>query len=233
MKPFKMGFWNGQNENAKGGTGKPGRPGIGFKLTSDGNFNLDNKKLTNVSDATNDSDAVTKKQTHHKSEDIDLQDNYNVKNSKPQSFQEMQTNYDNLISYEDAKKAFLSKKDTIAMEADLNMGNHQILNVKDPTVSDHGANKKYVDDEDAKHLPLSGGTMSGLINAGGQKITNLPSPTANADAATKKYVDYEVDTCLPLSGGTMAGNINASGNKITNLSSPTSTSEFRKMSFFI
>ena len=91
--------------------------------------------------------ATLKKFSSSSSGDIDLHDKFNVKNSKPQSFQEMQTNYDNLISYEDAKKAFLSKKETFAMEADLNMGNHQILNVKDPTIADHGVNKKYVDSE--------------------------------------------------------------------------------------
>ena len=136
------------------------------------------------------------------------------------------------------------------MEADLNMGNHQILNVKDPTIADHGVKKKYVDEETAKlttstntkfataatqrnlkadktyvdttFLKLSGGTMTGDINTGGKKITNLPSPTTTSEPATKSYADT---TFLKLSGGTMAGDIDASGNKITNLPSPTSTSE--------
>ena len=59
----------------------------------------------------------------------------------------MQTNHNNLISYEDAKKAFVSKKETFAMEADLDMGNHQIFNLKVPTVSDHG-------DEDQNIFPF-------------------------------------------------------------------------------
>ena len=270
-----MGYWNGENENAKG-VGKPGRPGVGFKLTSDGNYDLENKKLTNVSNATGGNEAVTKSQLDQKpdsasvlllngqnhmtgdldlrgnklllpgeinmnrkfiknldvdetddlsavnmatlkkfssssssSGDINLQDKFNVKNSKPQSFQEMQTNYDNLISYEDAKKAFVSKKETFAMEADLGMGNHQIFNVKDPTVADHGANKKYVDAETTK---LTTSTNSKLATAQSQR--NLK--------ADKSYVDT---TFFKLSGGTMTGDINASGNKKTNLPSPTATSE--------
>ena len=62
---LKMGFWNGQNENAKGVAGKPGprgRAGIGFKLTSDGNYDLENKKMTNVAAATANDEAVTKSQ---------------------------------------------------------------------------------------------------------------------------------------------------------------------------
>ena len=170
-----MGFWNGENENAKGVAGKPGRPGIGFKLTSDGNYDLENKKMTNVADATANNEAVTKSQFDQKpdsssvlllngqnhmtgdldlrgnklllpgeinmnrklikdldtdetddlsavnmatlkkfssssSGDIDLQDKFNVKNSKPQSFQEMQTNSDNLSLMKMPKKPLFPKK---------------------------------------------------------------------------------------------------------------------------
>ena len=38
--------------------GPPGPPGIGFKLTGDGNYDIDGKRLTNVADSTDDNDAV-------------------------------------------------------------------------------------------------------------------------------------------------------------------------------
>ena len=41
--------------------GQRGPPGIGFKLTSDGNYDIDNKKLTNVATPTTNADAATKK----------------------------------------------------------------------------------------------------------------------------------------------------------------------------
>ncbi len=41
-------------------------------------------------------------------------------------------------------------------------------------------------------LPLSGGTMAGVINMGGFGITNLPSPGSSGAAATKGYVDAAV-----------------------------------------
>ena len=204
-----MGFWNEQNTSSQsvGEKGPRGRPGIGFKLTSDGNYDLENKKMTNVADATANDEAVTKSQLDQKpdsasvlllngqshmtgdldlrgnklvgpgeinmdrklikdldkdesndlsavnmatlkkfssssSGDIDLQDKYNVKNSKQQSFSHLSSNYDNLVSYDDVKNIFLSRKETFAMETGLDMGNQTIFNVKDPTVSDHGANKK-------------------------------------------------------------------------------------------
>ena len=200
----------------------------GNKLILPGEINMNRKLIKDLdTDETDDLLAVNmatlKKFYSLSSGDIHLQDKFNVKNSKPQSFQEMPTNYDNLISYEDAKKAFVSKKETFAMEADLDMGNHQIFNVKDPTVSDHGANKKYVDDEDAKHLPLSGGTMTGPINAEGQKITNLAAPTANADAATKKFVQDEVANHVL--NPVLNGNLNMTLHKITNLGAPTANTD--------
>ena len=39
----------------------PGPPGIGFKLTDDGNYNIDGKRLTNVADSTDDNDVVNLK----------------------------------------------------------------------------------------------------------------------------------------------------------------------------
>ena len=41
--------------------GPPGPPGIGFKLTDDGNYNIDGKRLTNVADSTDDNDVVNLK----------------------------------------------------------------------------------------------------------------------------------------------------------------------------
>ena len=60
-----MGYSNGQLETSsgtgQGERGEPGLPGIGFNLTDDGNFDLDNKRLTDVADPVDDGDAATKK----------------------------------------------------------------------------------------------------------------------------------------------------------------------------
>ena len=42
--------------------GPPGPPGIGFKLDANNNFNLENKKLVNVGQGTNNNDVVIKSQ---------------------------------------------------------------------------------------------------------------------------------------------------------------------------
>ena len=59
-----MGYSNGLLESdEKGGSGERGEqglPGIGFKLTDDGNFDIDGKRLTDVSQPIDSGDATTK-----------------------------------------------------------------------------------------------------------------------------------------------------------------------------
>ena len=65
------------------------------------------------------------------------------------------------IGYEAMREIFLSKKEGETMEQALDMSNHHIEKVKTPLSNDHAANKLYVDNEAAKRLSRSGGTMLG------------------------------------------------------------------------
>ena len=155
---------------------------------------MDRKLITNMDTDENDDlsavNMVTLKKFSSSSGDIDLQDKYNVKNSKQQNVSHLSSNYDNLVSYDDVKNIFLSRKETFPMETGLDMGNQTIFNVKDPTVADHGVNKGYVDAETIKLLALSGGTMTGQINMGGN--INVVTPTYPTDAANKVWVDKQL-----------------------------------------
>ena len=62
MNKYKMSYSNGllsdQTSQPTGQRGKDGLPGVGFKLTSSGDYNMENKKLTNVRNPTNLKDAT-------------------------------------------------------------------------------------------------------------------------------------------------------------------------------
>ena len=61
MGIFNDNIHNPHSENTRGTQGPIGPPGPGFKLTRDGNYNIDGKRLTNVGAPTDDNDATTKK----------------------------------------------------------------------------------------------------------------------------------------------------------------------------
>ena len=79
-----MGYSNGQLESeekgGKGEKGDPGLPGIGFKLTDDGNFDLDEKRLTDVADSINEGDTsnlkVLKEHTQFSQNNYHLQQSF-------------------------------------------------------------------------------------------------------------------------------------------------------------
>jgi microcystin-dependent protein len=62
----------------------------------------------------------------------------------------------------------------------------------DPIVPLGAATKEYVDNSTTGGLPITGGTMLGVINMNTNPILNVPDPSGNQDAATKHYVDGAV-----------------------------------------
>lgn len=76
----------------------------------------------------------------------------------------------------------------------------RLMNVATPLDNTDAVNKQYADsvvsEIKSSYLPLSGGTLSGVLSAGGNKIISVATPTGNADAANKSYVDSQIPTAL-------------------------------------
>ena len=209
----------------------------GNKLILPGEINMNRKLIKNLDVDENDDLSAVNMVTLKKfssspstSGDIDLQEKFNVKNSKQQNFSHLSTNYDNLVSFSDVKNIFLSRKETFAMQTDLDMGNHQIYNVKDPTVDDQGANMRFVNSQITQ---FAANPTLGETDLSGEKITNLGEPKNDDDASTKKYVDatdkklrdqISQEVILiqnALDGKVDLGNmIDMKGERITNLGNP-------------
>ena len=209
----------------------------GNKLILSGEINMNRKLIKNLDVDENDDLSALNMVTLKKfssspstSGDIDLQEKFNVKNSKQQNFSHLSANYDNLVSFSDVKNIFLSWKETFAMQTDLDMRNHQIYNVKDPTVDDQGANMRFVNSQITQ---FAANPTLGETDLSGEKITNLGEPRNDDDASTKKYVD-DTDKKLrnqitqeviliqnALDGKVDVGNmIDMKGERITNLGNP-------------
>ena len=261
-----------------GKDGKDGLPGVGFKLTSSEDFDLQKKRLTNVAEGTENSDSVTKHQvdtlkiqlkadslqvdgslymtgdldlrgqklinpgeiemnrklitnldtdenndlsavnmitlkkfhpnapapTHEVTKDIDLKELFNVVKSKQRNLNELKTHYDSLVSFEEVKENFLSRREEFPMETQLDMNHNSITNLKDPAFGGEAATKTYVDSSIssvvsstagsiATRLPLSGGTMTGPLDMGTKSISNLPTSKTPSEATSKQYVDRQLN----------------------------------------
>ena len=147
-----MGIFNDQSAGQSFGKRIQGPPGIGFNLTQNGNYDLNDKKLTNIAEGTVSKDAITKHELdtamidqRDNNQDTRLKDTYNVINSK-QTFNEMNTNRKTLVCHEDVRDVFISRKESVfPMETHLDVGNNYIYNVKSSINSHQATSKGYVD----------------------------------------------------------------------------------------
>ena len=232
-----MSFYNGvlNFNHFMNSRGLRGLPGIGFKLDANNDYDMQNKKLVNVKQGTNDNDVVTKSQLDSEIAKIPSADTTHfVKKTgatmsgdlilQPQPYP-IHGNTNKAISYNAARNIFLSKKEGGSMLQSLDMNNHFITNIKDPINSDHGVNKKYVDNQLVKKLD-KGSDIDMKNNA----ITNLNLPTNKRDATCVEFVNYRLSETqknyLKLDGTTsMSGDLNLNNNKIVNLQTDSKNSK--------
>ena len=231
-----MSYNNGvPRTNSRNSIGLRGLPGIGFKLDVNNDYDIQNKKLVNVKEGTNNDDAVTKSQLDSEIAKIPGVDTTQfVKKTgatmngdlilQPQPYP-IHGNTNKAISYNTARNIFLSKKEGGSMLQSLDMNNHFITNIKDPVNSDHVVNKKYVDNQLAKKLD-----KGAKIDMKNKSIINLNLPTNKRDAACVEFVNYKLSETqknyLKLDGTTsMSGDLNLNNNKIVNLQTDSKNSK--------
>ena len=193
--------------------GMQGSPGVGFNLTKDGNYDMVNKKLINVGEGVESSDAVTKHQ---------LEVSMNTKLNK--------TSLDNYV-----------KKNSPEVGADLDMKGYAIKNMKVTPGGDSSAtSRKYVDRKIAAKADKTSLTsfvkkdspeVAADLDMKGFAIKNIKvTPGGDSSATSRKYVDRKLDTkadkndlnaYLKRDGSSqMQGNLEMNNNRITRLPEP-------------
>ena len=169
-----MGIFNQHSNNQPHQSflrGLRGSPGVGFSLTRDGNYDMTHKKLKNVGEGVESSDAVTKHQ---------LEVSLNTKLDK--------ASLNNYV-----------KKNSPEVGGDLDMKGFSIKNLKVNRGGDGSAtSRKYVDrklgtkanrNDLNNYLKLDGTSqMQGNLVMNDKRITRLPEPQLADEPATKNYV---------------------------------------------
>ena len=188
--------------------GLRGSPGVGFSLTKDGNYDMTHKKLKNVGEGVESSDAVTKHQ---------LEVSLNTKSDK--------ASLNNYV-----------KKNSPEVAADLDMKGFEVKNMKlTPTGDLSATSKKYVDrklgtkankSDLNDYLKLDGTSqMQGGLNMNNKRITRLPDPQLADEPVTRKFLASTntlfYNVFLDLDGNSkMRGNIQMNDKRITGLTNP-------------
>ena len=198
---------NNQPQQQRFLRGIQGSPGVGFSLTKDGNYDMTHKKLKNVGEGVESSDAVTKHQ--------------------------LETAINSKINTSPSLNNFV-KKDSPEVAADLDMKGYGIKNMKVTPANDASAtSRKYVDgklntkadkSDLNNYLKLDGSKqMQGNLNMNNKRITNLPHPQLSDEAATKDYVTISMNHLPSLfldrqGKSKMLGDLRMNDHRITGLS---------------
>ena len=232
-----MGIFNEQSLDHPFAKGIQGAPGVGFNLTSSGDYDMINKKLRNVGAPSANTDAATIKYVDDNStgtpsasrltvdSNIDMTDRYRIQNLiTPQDSKDPATKY-----YVD--NTFLDRDGSYPMKGNLNMDNNRIYNIPAPNGPKQPTPLAFTD---LKYLHVTGtNSMANNLNMNNKKINHLAPPTSLNDATNKKYVDdtlllnnVAMSNYLKKDGTVaMTGNLNLSGNKIVGLATPTSNTD--------
>ena len=223
---YTNGILNHDDSQGLGKIGSRGLSGIGFKLDANNDYDMQNKKLVNVKQGTNNNDVVIKSYLDSEIAKIPSMDTTQfvsksgstmtgdlILQSQPYP---VHGNTNKAISYNTARAIFLSKKEGGSMEQTLDMNNNTIFNVKDPLQADQATNKKYVDNQLAKKLD-----KDTTIDMKDNAITNVKFPVNQKDVATVEYITQRITNSqknyLKLDGTTsMSGDLNLNNNKIIN-----------------
>ena len=225
---YTNGILNHDDSQGQGKIVSRGLPGIGFKLDANNDYDMQNKKLVNVKQGTNNNDVVTKSQL-----DSEIAKIPSIDTSKfvaisgdtmtgslivPKDNYPVHGDLNKVISYESQREIFLSKKEGGRMEQPINMNNNFITNVKDPTQADQATNKKYVENQLEKKLDKGSD-----IDMKNNSIINLDLPSNQRDAACVEFVNNRIDDMtqkkfLKVDGtNNMTGNLNLNEKTIINL----------------
>ena len=121
---------------------------------------------------------------------------------------------------------YLKKDGSVALSGNLDLGNNEIVNVKEATSGSHAVNLTQFNSELFKHLPKTGGDMTGDIRMDNNSIYEIKNVDNDTSAVNRKYVNDELDKKLDKNKDFSMGN-----NKITSLRNPDDSNELVNKSY--
>ena len=161
-----------------GPKGATGVSGTGFNLTSDGNYDMTSKKLTNMAKGTASNDAVTKNQLDTKLSLSGGLRTGNLDMNSKRIYNVAQPDGDNQPATKIwSENKFLDKSSGV-MAGPLNMSNNEITHLANPIPDKDAVSGVY---GDGRYVKKGGDTMTGNLALGDNYITGLNSKQTDYD----------------------------------------------------
>ena len=204
-----MSFYNGILNHDEGSSlinikGARGAPGIGFKLDSNNDYDMQNKKLVNVKQGTNNNDVITKSQLDVKTSLLDGARPSYVVNYKAAIYSGTGALHAQSLYLKDTPDG-AGNSDEIRIMTEHQSYNNIHLHVPDLKNYDgYGGRPKSV-------MMIS--SVEQTID--GKKVfrdIEVPSPTSNNQATSKHYVDHNF--LNRITGGQIGGDLDMRGHSI-------------------
>ena len=198
----------GRTLKRKADNGIRGPPGLGYKLDADGNFDIEKKKLRNLSDPVASGDAVTleflDKKLEHIPEDVV---NFNILKSFHEPLKADILNLRKQIS-EKRKATETQGPPGIGYKLDkdgnFNIENKKLRNISDPTAGGDAVTLDFLKKKwRGSQGPAGIGyklDKDGNFNIVNKKLRNLSEPIASNDAVTLDFLEKKLQEVKGIPG---------------------------------
>ena len=208
-----------------------GLPGVGFKLTDAGDYDMQNKKLRNVASPETNNDVTTKSYVDNKALLVDGSNKMlgalNMDNRRVENLAPARHGFSDAVSSLHLNTFFfdLNTNDgKIEAQNPIDMKNEKISNLAEGTDNSDAITKHQLETglapkadktELANCLKKDGSiALTNNLDLGNNKIVNVKEATSGTDAVNFTQLNNELFKYLHKSGGDMTGDIRMNNNRI-------------------
>ena len=208
-----------------------GLPGVGFKLTDDGDYDIQNKKLRNVASPETNNDVTTKSYVDNKALLVDGSNKMlgalNMDNRRIENVAPARHGFSDAVSSLHLHTFFfdLNTNDgKIEAQNPIDMKNEKISNLAEGTDNSDAITKHQLETglapkadktELSNYLKKDGSiALTNNLDLGDNKIVNVKEATSGTDAVNFTQLNNELYKYLHESGGDMTGDIRMNNNSI-------------------
>ena len=222
-----------------------GLPGVGFKLTDAGDYDIQNKKLRNVASPETNNDVTTKSYVDNKALLVDGSNKMlgalNMDNRRVENVAPVRHGFSDTVSSLHLNTYYMDfnvDDDKLEMQNPIDMMDQKISNLAEGTDNSDAITKHQLETglapkadktELASYLKRDGSiSITSDFDFGDNKITKVGNGSQSTDVVNKGYIDTALaakpnvnQVVLRDGSQDMTGNLNMSQKKIVNLADPT------------